>query len=212
MVIPCMTHQQAKLNAVLFDYGGVLAEEGFHNGLIALAKEQVLNVDDMPKEATKAVYDTGFVLGSGSAKTFWQCMRERTGLAGDDAILTQRILSGFVLRPWIIELVQSLHKHGMVTGILSDQTHWLDELNDRDHFYQYFDPIFNSYYLGKGKQDASLFNDVATVLKLPINEILFIDDDENNVNRAREAGMQAIHYVDKARFIQELNELTGLPA
>ena len=205
-----MTHQQAKLNAVLFDYGGVLAEEGFHNGLIALAKEQGLNVDDMPKEATKAVYDTGFVLGRGSAKIFWQCMRERTGLAGDDATLTQRILSGFVIRPWIIALVQSLHKHGMVTGILSDQTHWLDELNDRDHFYQYFDAIFNSYYLGKGKHDASLFKDVATELKLPICEILFIDDDEGNVNRAREAGMQALHYVDKGSFIQELNKLTGI--
>ena len=205
-----MTHQKAKLNAVLFDYGGVLAEEGFHNGLIALAKEQGLNVDDMPKEATKAVYDTGFVLGRGSAKIFWQCMRERTGLEGDDATLTQRILSGFVLRPWIIELVQSLRKHGMVTGILSDQTHWLDELNDRDHFYQYFDPIFNSYYLGKGKHDASLFKDVANELKLPICEILFIDDNEGNVNRAREAGMQALHYVDKEHFIQELNKLTGI--
>jgi len=205
-----MTHQQAKLNAVLFDYGGVLAEEGFHNGLIALAKEQGLNVDDMPKEATKAVYDTGFVLGRGSAKIFWQCMRERTGLEGDDATLTQRILSGFVLRPWIIELVRNLRKQRMVTGILSDQTHWLDELNDRDHFYQYFDLIFNSYYLGKGKHDASLFKDVATELKLPICEILFIDDDEGNVNRAREAGMQALHYVDKERFIQELNKLTGI--
>lgn len=200
---------QSHIRAVLFDYGGVIAEEGFYNGLIALAKEQMLNVDDMPKEATKAVYETGFVLGQGSAKDFWQSMRERTGLKGDDVALTERILSGFILRPWIIELVQNLHKGGLITGILSDQTHWLDELNERDHFYQYFDPVFNSYYLGKGKQEASLFKDVAAKLKLPICEILFIDDNEANVSRARDAGMQAIQFVDRQSFISKLKQLTG---
>jgi len=200
------TKTQFSIKAVLFDYGGVLAEEGFRNGLIALAKEQGLNVNDMPKEATKAVYETGFVLGHGSAKDFWQRMRERTGLLGDDATLTARILSGFVLRSWMIELVQELHKGGLITGILSDQTHWLDELNERDHFYRYFDPVFNSYYLGKGKQDASVFKDVANELKLPVNEILFIDDDAGNVNRAEEAGLQAIQYVDKETFISQLKQ------
>lgn len=202
---------QSNISAVLFDYGGVIAEEGFKNGLIALAKEQELDVEAMPKEATKAVYDTGFVLGHGSAKDFWQRMRERTGLAGDDTALTNRILAGFVLHPWVIELVQNLHNNGYITGILSDQTHWLDELNERDHFYQHFDPVFNSYYLGKGKQDSSLFNEVATELKLPISEILFIDDDAGNVKRAEEAGMQTIHYVDKETFIHQLKQQTGIP-
>lgn len=202
---------QSNISAVLFDYGGVIAEEGFKNGLIALAKEQELDVEAMPKEATKAVYDTGFVLGHGSAKDFWQRMRERTGLAGDDTALTNRILAGFVLRPWVIELVQNLHNNGYITGILSDQTHWLDELNERDHFYQHFDPVFNSYYLGKGKQDSSLFNEVATELKLPISEILLIDDDAGNVKRAEEAGMQTIHYVDKETFIHQLKQQTGIP-
>lgn len=207
-----MTKQQAQsqISTVLFDYGGVLAEEGFRNGLIALAKEQSLNIEDMPTEGMKAVYDSGFVLGRGTAADFWKLMRERTGLVGDDTVLTERILSGFVLRPWMIELVQECQKQGFATGILSDQTHWLDELNERDHFYHAFDHIFNSYYRGKGKQDPSLFNDVATELGLPLSEILFIDDDAGNVNRAREAGMQALRYVDKESFIQELKQLTGI--
>lgn len=206
-----MTKQaKNKISAVLFDYGGVLAEEGFRNGLIALAKEQHLNEDEMPRVATKGVYDSGFVLGQGTATDFWDLMRERIGLVGEDETLTNRILSGFILRPWMIELVQSLHQQGYVTGILSDQTHWLDELNERDHFYENFVHIFNSYYRGKGKQDSSLFNDVATELGLPISEILFIDDDEGNVNRARVAGMQVLQYVDKESFIEEIKQITGL--
>jgi putative hydrolase of the HAD superfamily len=204
-----MTKQQAQpqISAVLFDYGGVLAEEGFHNGLIALAKEQSLNLEAMPTEGMKAVYDSGFVLGLGTAADFWKLMRERTGLVGDDAVLTERILSGFVIRPWMIELISKLHKQGYVTGILSDQTHWLDTLNERDHFYHVFDHIFNSYTRGKGKQDSSLFNDVATELALPLSEILFIDDNAGNVNRAREVGMQVLHYIDKESFTQELKQL-----
>jgi putative hydrolase of the HAD superfamily len=207
-----MTTNQAqpKISAMLFDYGGVLAEEGFRNGLIALAKEQSLNVDAMPTEGMKAVYDSGFVLGRGTAADFWTLMRERTGLIGDDAVLTDRILTGFVIRPWMIALVRQCHAQGYVTGILSDQTHWLDTLNERDHFYDAFDHIFNSYTRGKGKQDPSTFNDVATDLGLPLSAILFIDDDEGNVNRARAVGMQALHYVDKESFIQALKHLTGL--
>lgn len=207
-----MTKQQSQshIRAVLFDYGGVLAEEGFHNGLVALAKEQGLDVAAMPTEGMKAVYDSGFVLGSGTAADFWKLMREHTGLAGDDAVLTERILSGFVLRPWMIELVRECRKQGYVTGILSDQTHWLDELNERDHFYNVFDHIFNSYTRGKGKQDPSLFSDVATELGLPLSEILFVDDNSGNVNRAREVGMQALQYVDKESFIQQLKQLTGV--
>lgn len=197
---------QSQINTVLFDYGGVLAEEGFRNGLISLAKEQSLNIEEMPTEGMKAVYDSGFVLGRGSAADFWKLMRERTGLVGDDAVLTERILAGFVIRPWMIDLVRELHEQGYATGILSDQTHWLDELNERDHFYHVFDHIFNSYYRGKGKQDPTLFKDVAAELGLPLSEILFIDDDAGNVNRARDAGMQALQYVDKESFIQQLKQ------
>ena len=110
----------------------------------------------------------------------------------------------------MIDVVHACHAQGYVTGILSDQTHWLDDLNERDHFYNAFDVVFNSYYRGKGKQDASLFSDVASELKLPLSEILFVDDDAGNVKRAQYVGMQALHYVDKERFIQQLKQLSGV--
>ena len=205
-----MTKQQPQLKAVLFDYGGVLADEGFHNGLVALATEQGLDATAMLSEGKKAVYDSGFVLGHGSAADFWARMRERTGLAGEDEDLTERILSGFVLRSWMIEGVRKCQQQGFITGILSDQTHWLDTLNERAPFYHVFNVVFNSYYRGKGKQDPSLFNDVATELRLPLNQILFIDDDAGNVSRAQSIGMQALHYVDKETFTQQLKQLTGV--
>lgn len=192
------------IRAVLFDFGGVLAEEGFSNGLEALAEEQRLPVEDMTAEGMRAVYDCGFVLGRGSESAFWSLLRQRTGLRGDDEVLTAKLLSGFTLRPWMLEVVQSLRARGYITGILSDQTDWLDRLETQHHFYGLFDRVYNSYYMGKGKHDPSLFAEVAADLGLPAAAILFIDDNRDNVLRARASGMQAIHYVDRQSFLQAI--------
>lgn len=190
----------SEIKAVLFDFGGVLAEEGFRDGLIALASEQGLDVQDIVGQATQAVYDSGFVLGKGSAGEFWSMLRTRTGLVGEDEVLSERILHGFVLRPWMIERVRQLRGQGYVTGILSDQTHWLDELDARDPFKPAFERIYNSYYLGKGKRDPSLFTDVLADLNLPAAAVVFIDDDAGNVDRARAMGLNAIQYIDRQGF------------
>jgi putative hydrolase of the HAD superfamily len=195
------------IHAVLFDFGGVLAEEGFRLGLQSLARQQGLDIAAIHGEGTRAMYDSGFILGRGSAADFWTLMRQRTGLIGDDALLTQTILSGLVLRPAMIDLVRQLRAMGCVTGILSDQTHWLDTLNEQNPFYSAFDRIYNSYYLGKGKQDLTVFADVAADLKLPPADILFVDDDAGNVQRAREAGMQAILYSDQPGLMAEMEKL-----
>jgi putative hydrolase of the HAD superfamily len=192
------------IQAVLFDFGGVLAEEGFSHVLESLAEQQGLQVQDMTAAGARAVYDSGFVLGRATESEFWSLLRQRTGLRGDDAALTAKILSGFTVRPWMRELVQRLGAQGYVTGILSDQTDWLDRLDSRQHFYRLFDRIYNSYYLGKGKRDPSLFSDVAADLGLPPASILFVDDSAGNVARAAAAGMQTIQYVDRETFLKAL--------
>lgn len=196
-----------ELRAVLFDFGGVLAEEGFREGLMALAREQGLDEQRLPRAGMQAVYDSGFVLGRGSAADFWALLRKRTGLAGDDAGLTARILAGFVPRPAMLAQVARLRDAGYLTGILSDQTHWLDELDERHHFKAGFDRVYNSYHLGKGKRDPSLFADVAADLQLPSGALLFIDDDPGNVERARAAGWQALLFDDQDSCIAALQRL-----
>ena len=199
-----------KIAAVLFDFGGVLAEEGFSNGLEALAKEQALDVDDMTEEGMRAVYDSGFVLGKGSESAFWSLLRERTGLRGDDDELRARLFDGFTLRPWMLKLVDDLRSQGYITGILSDQTDWLDRLDASHGFCDHFDRIYNSYYMGKGKRDPTHFDDVAADLELEPASILFIDDSRANVETALAAGMQAIQYIDRNQFMGLLNKLLFL--
>ena len=175
-----------------------------------MAREQGLDTDTMMNVARRAVYESGFILGWGTEQAFWAFMRAGTGLRGSDAELTQRILEGFILRPWIIERVRQWRAHGYITGILSDQSHWLDWLNERDHFFEYFEHVFSSYHMGKGKRDPGLFDDITEQLALAPAEILLVDDIKNNVERAQAAGWQTIHYVDKASFREMIEKLLSL--
>jgi putative hydrolase of the HAD superfamily len=199
----------SKIRAVLFDFGGVLAEEGFRNGLLQLAVEQGLS-EDLPQQGMRAVYDSGFVLGRGTAGDFWALLKARTGLSGDDDALSRRLLDGFVLRPSMLELVRRLRRAGFTTGILSDQTDWLDALDARYHFFDAFDHIYNSYYLGRGKRDPATFRRVVDDLGLDPAAVLFVDDDRGNVERARAAGLGAIQFVDQAGFNAALEGLLSL--
>jgi putative hydrolase of the HAD superfamily len=195
------------IRAILLDYGGVIAEEGFRGELVAMAREQGLDPHEGLQVAKYAVYDSGFVLGTGSEEAFWASMREGSGLRGDDAEMTARVLDAFILRTWVIDHVRQWRGQGYITGILSDQMHWLDWLNERDRFFDAFDHVFNSYHLGKGKRDPTLCDDIAGLLALPPAGILFVDDLMSNVERAQSAGWQAVHYVDRSSFDEVIGRL-----
>lgn len=203
-----MTHS---IKAVLLDYGGVIADEGFHNGLRGLAREQGIDAKKIMEVAHQGVYETGFVLGTGTEAAFWAYMREHVGLKGSDEDLTQRILNGFILRSWMMARVRHWRTQGLITGILSDQSPWLDILNERDHFYDDFDHVFNSYDLGKGKRDPTLFQDIAERLALAPGEILFVDDMQRNIEHAQSAGWQTIRYVNRSSFEDAIRKLVPQP-
>ena len=78
----------------------------------------------------------------------------------------------------------------------------LNELDAQHHFFRWFDHVFNSYHMGKGKRDPGLFFDITDRLGLQPGEILFVDDLRSNVERARAAGWQTILYEDRASFLE----------
>lgn len=197
------------IRVLLFDYGGVLAEEGFREGLFSIARQQGLEPDAFYKVAQEGVYDTGFVSGRGTEADFWRYMRDRFSLQGDDTSLTSEILQRFVLRQRMIDLVRSLRKRGYLVGILSDQTVWLDQLDQNDRFYREFDRLYISYRLGKGKRDSSLFDDVAADLGLSPDKLVFIDDNQGNVNRARSRGINGIVFTSEHDCLIKLEALLG---
>ena len=205
-----ITGADGKIDVVLFDFGGVIAEEGFKQGLTAVAGASGVDEGAFVQAAFDIIYSTGYVLGKAPESEFWDALRRETGVRGDDAFLRNEIFSRFILRDYMIDLVNKLKANGIQVGLLSDQTDLLEELDKKYGFFRLFDYVFSNYRLGKGKRDSSLFDDVARTLNARPDRILFIDDDPGHVDRARQKGWKAMLYIERAGFQKELEEILPL--
>ncbi len=193
----------AGIRAVLFDWGGVLAEEGFREGLKAIARQAGLDPEAFFDTAVKVIWDTGYVVGRADEAEFWHALRAMTGLERDDADLRAEILDRFVPRPWMFDIVDSLRTGGVPLGILSDQTNWLDELDARYDVFRRFDVVLNSFHAGRTKNEAAFFDMALQRLGTPAGATLFVDDNENNVAVGRGRGLHCILYAEKDAFLSE---------
>lgn len=208
--MPQTPHSKCPFLWFFFDFGGVLAEEGFANGLRSLARAEGIDPEFMLQAGIEAVFATGFVVGRADEDTFWRELKKKTGLQAYDAFCRQTILDGFVVRPWMLEIVDHVRKQGRKCAILSDQVTWLDILEKRHRFFGHFDRVFNSFHLGKSKSDPSLFTDVLEAVEARSDQALFVDDSEGNIQRASEQGLTTILYRSKDDFLHRLHRLCPL--
>jgi len=195
------------ISHILFDYGGVLAEEGFVAGLAAIARAAKLNEQEFFAAAERIIYDCRFVTGACDEKVYWQRMREETGIRGSDAELTRAILEQFRLRPLMLELIDELSAKGIIPVILSDQTDWLDRLETRDRFFHRFARVFNSYHTGISKREPACFTMALAELAIEPSAALFVDDNSGHCERAAALGIHVHHFSTPARFKAELGQL-----
>jgi len=194
------------IGAVLFDFGGVLAEEGFREGLKAIGKRKGLDPEDFYKISGKLVYQTGYITGRCDEHSYWNAVREKTGVKGDDQEFREEILKRFKLRPEMTAAVARIKSSGFIVAILSDQTNWLDELDQRTPFHHRFDYVFNSFHLNKTKRDSSIFRDILALLGVRPEEVLFVDDNLENVKRAMSQGLRAIYFKGAREFQIEIKK------
>ncbi len=195
---------QYSIRVVLFDFGGVIAEEGFREGLRAIARKNHLEEEVFIKKANDIIHASGYLLGKATESDFWDAVREQTGISGEDADFRKECLSRFIVRDWMLGIVGEINRHDILTGILSDQTDWLDNLNQHHDFFKDFKHVFNSYHMGNGKRNPDHFDAVVKILGVPAADVLFIDDDAGNCERASQRGLHAIHYVGKEDFLDRV--------
>jgi putative hydrolase of the HAD superfamily len=189
---------------IFFDFGGVLAEEGFRDGLTAIARALGRDPVAVVPAAYEMAWSTGYVLGRCDEAGFWRAFREATGIEAEDAWLTDMVLSRFLPRPLMFALVDAARAAGLRTAILSDQTDWLARLDARHDVFSHFDAVFNSFHHGVSKRDAAFFELALTAMGAQAASSLFIDDAPRNVELAASLGFHTILYRDEAGFFRDL--------
>ncbi len=196
-----------RMKAVLFDFGGVLAEEGFQEGLKVIGRKNGLDPEVFFATADALIYETEYLTGRTEEAEYWSALRERTGISGSDHELREEILKRFLPRPAVIACADALRAKGFIVGVLSDQTNWLEDLDRETMLSRHFDRVFNSYRIHKSKRDTSVFRDVCSELGVKTAETLFIDDNISHIQRAKEAGLHTIHFTTPEDLKEDIKDL-----
>lgn len=61
-----------------------------------------------------------------------------------------------------------------------------------------FSKIYSAQIMGVSKKEVSTYSFIATDLNLNTNQILFIDDNSENIEAAKIAGMETVQYKDNS--------------
>ncbi len=202
------------ISAVLFDFGGVIAEEGFRDGLLEIGRRNGLDPAAFFLAVERIIADCGYLTGDAGEAVFWEAVRRESGIGGTDRELREEILRRFVLRPAMLDLADGVRRTGAVAALLSDQTNWLEEIDGATGLFRRFDAVFNSYRIRKSKRDASVFDDVCSALGVPPASALFIDDNAGHVGRAGSRGLRTVLFTtveDLGRSLQDLRPLLSAP-
>lgn len=194
------------IKAVFFDFGGVIAEEGWQNGLYDIADFHGFDRSKFFDDACDVLWNTGYMYGRASEEEFWSGLAERYVLTMTPAQMREQIFIRFSIRPQVIKLIGQIKNAGYRLAILSDQTNWLDELNEQHQFFNLFEKVYNSYHLGKGKKDITIFGEVCEDFGEKPEQVLFVDDNKGHIERAEQKGLQTCHFTDVTK-IDEIEKI-----
>jgi putative hydrolase of the HAD superfamily len=213
--IESMTNEAGtRINAVLFDYGRVLSGPPDPNARQQM--ERILGVNEETLRAAYWKYRDAYDRGALGGQTYWPSVARELGrqidakgvtalIDADNALWTQPNLP-------MIEWAASLQRAGIKTGILSNLGDVMETgIRARFAWLAEFTHHTFSHRLGIAKPDLAIYLHAAEGLDVPIDEILFIDDKEENIAGAQTAGMVAVQYDSHDSFVQALRQL-GLDA
>ena len=198
-------HSMPNVEAILFDFGKVLS---MPPGPAAWAQmQQIAGISEAQLEdrywRSRDDYDEGLLTGD----QYWRA------IAGDgvtpDALAALKAADVDLwtdMNQPMLAWVGQLHAAGFRTGILSNMPDAMAEgICERFDWIRNFDHAVWSHALKLRKPQPAIYVAAIEGLGVAADRILFLDDKEENIAAAHDAGMQAILYSDHGSFVQEMN-------
>lgn len=192
---------QTDLDAVVFDFGGVLIDVDYERTIDAFIELGIDNFDLMYSQAAQSKLFDEFETGKISAPRFINGLLPflPVGVSPNAVVKAWNAMIGSV--PYEgIQLLKSLRQAGIRTFLLSNTNElhipiafrrWLEVHPEGPN--ELFDKIYLSHEVGMRKPDLRIFELVCREQKLDPSRTLFIDDSEQHICGARKAGLQVLH-------------------
>ena len=204
-----------EIDAVLFDYGGVLTgpvKDSIADWLAADAIEPESFSRTLRAWLSRDAEDgtpihrleTGELTVVEFETLFAAELQTTDGRSVEPAGILGRLFAGMKPDPTMFALVEELRATGMKVGLLSNS--W-GNTYPRARIDPLLDPVVISGEVGLRKPDPAIYELALERLGLPADRVLFIDDAEPNVLGARASGLQALLHMDHLSTRAALAEL-----
>jgi putative hydrolase of the HAD superfamily len=192
--------------AVVFDFAGVLAtrnQEQMNTLLTTTFGFTPVELKQHYGEMVQAV-DGG---AAGSEVEFWVKLAHRKGLqlpsnwvTLHDATLTASVIIDLEM----YALIHELKETGIQVGLLSNIDERLAKLLRAAGYYKPFDPCVLTCDIGVSKPDLKAYQILIEKMKCAPSKIIFVDDRLENVEAAKQVGIDAILFTSYAQIHTEL--------
>lgn len=191
---------------IVFDFGGVIAKADTVQMTNFLINSFDINKEEL-SSAFRKMQDEVSV--GGSERQFWEQYANIKGIVLANDWFDQYgtvIKKAIVEIPETIILVKALQSQGYQTAMLSDVTQYQAEIIRQMGYYELFTPVLLSCETGVKKPKPEAFQILLQELKLPASLVLFIDDRIENVEAAKDQGIDAIHFLNPKQLKEELEK------
>jgi HAD superfamily hydrolase (TIGR01509 family) len=192
------------IRAIAFDWGGVFTEGTFD-------ADALRNVAALCGVSEERIAETYYPLmelfetGSFGLDEFVARFREESGLSFAPERFRSAFLASGRERSAMYEVLAAIPDRYRV-GVLSNNVPVLcDRVRDDERMAR-VDTFLFSNELGIRKPAAAAFHALSEALALPPREIVFIDDNSDNIAACSELGFAGIHLRDFDQFADELSK------
>lgn len=190
--------------SVIFDVFGVMLTRGFDSSANELSKFL-----DRDIEIIRPVYErweVPFDLGSLSEAAFWKNVQRDLDTDVPWHELNSIVLESYLPIEGTFELVQECAKLVDVYTLSNTRKEWFEYLDVKFEISKKLKRNFLSYELHMIKPSHELFRYVAVEIGADPSNIVYFDDNVNNIKVAKSQGFAAVLFADAASSKRELIE------
>jgi peptide deformylase len=201
----------AKIDAIIFDLGKVIVDVNHEKTYLAF--EAICQADrDEIKKIFKQEDYLNFELGRFSYQEFFLKIKNYLKSEHDITAFVDAWNAMIVGVPTdSVSLLKQLRKKYQIFALSNTNYCHVDVINRHlqndysiSNIKELFDKIYYSHELGLGKPDKEIFKFVLNDLQLNPENILFIDDNFENIQISRELGFKTIHLLEQNKLAEEL--------
>lgn len=197
------------VKAVIFDFGGVITETSGGPIIYRGIAERIGETYEHTRHVIRPILKS-YEAGSGSLDVFFQTLAKALKNIINWKELRKVYIESYKRRSRIneevMDIARELKENGYMISIFSNVISPIGEFNKQRGAYEIFDPVILSYEIGVGKPRRRAYEIMLKRVGLPASMCVFVDDHEENLDPARELGMNTIFMKNAEQLRGELRE------